>query len=99
LQGQGVFTLVEMESIRFRLVTHVVPEINIEKHPDRTEYKKGDKLDTTGMVVTAKYASGKTETVTSACYISPRDLNGTGSQKITVVYKGLTDYFYVTVTE
>ena len=76
-----------------------VTEIYIERNPNKTDYKKGEKLDTAGLVVKAKYAGGKTETVTDGCYFSPRELNGTGQQKITVVYKGLTDYFYVTVTE
>lgn len=76
-----------------------VSEIYIERNPNKTDYKKGDKLDTTGLAVKAKYASGATATVTDSCSVSPRDLNGAGQQKVTVVYQGHTAYFYVTVTE
>ncbi|MBQ6263964.1 MAG: bacterial Ig-like domain-containing protein [Clostridia bacterium] len=76
-----------------------VTDIYIELNPKKLDYKKGEKLDTSGMTVKAKYASGDTKTVTDECYVSPRDLNGIGQQKITVVYQGLTAYFYVTVTE
>lgn len=79
-----------------------VTQIKISKKPSDLEYKLGENLDTTGMVVKAITNSGEEITLNSSEYeCSPLRLENLGRQKITVKYKANPDIkktFYVTVT-
>ena len=65
--------------------------------PTNTQYFTGEPLDTTGMVVTAKYSDGKKEAVTGYA-VSGFDTLTAGTQTITVTYQGKTATFRVTLT-
>ena len=73
--------------------------IAIKDMPTKTSYYTGQTLDTAGLTLTATFASGKTETVSSGFTCSPTALNTAGTQKITVTYSGKTASFNVTVNE
>ncbi|MDR1804279.1 MAG: bacterial Ig-like domain-containing protein [Treponema sp.] len=65
--------------------------------PTKTTYTVGQHLDTTGMVVTAHYSDGTTETVTGYT-LSDFNSATTGTKTITVSYQGKTATFSVTVS-
>ncbi|MCL2490934.1 MAG: cadherin-like beta sandwich domain-containing protein, partial [Propionibacteriaceae bacterium] len=79
-------------------VYYVMPDlasIAVTTPPDKTTYLSGDKLDLSGMVVTATYTDGSTKDVTTEVTTDPADgatLSTVGSQAIQVTYtdKGLT---------
>ena len=68
--------------------------------PNKTTYKAGETLDTTGMRVFVTYASGASKEITSGYSCSPTQFNTANpNQKVTVIYNGMTKVFYVKVTE
>jgi hypothetical protein len=72
--------------------------IDVTKLPNKTRYNLGDTaLDTTGMVVTAKYTDGSTEAVTGYTVGNEFDASTTGIKVITVTYQGKTTTFSVNV--
>jgi len=79
-------------------VYYVMPDlasIAVTTPPDKTTYLPGDKLDLSGMVVTATYTDGSTKDVTADVTTDPSDgatLDTVGTQTIQVAYtdKGLT---------
>ena len=73
-----------------------VESIEVTQLPDKTTYFIGDKLDTTGLVVTANYNDGSSEEV-SGYILSGFDTNSSGEQTITVTYARMTAEFTVTV--
>ncbi len=75
-----------------------VTEIEVSTLPAKTEYAVGDTLDTTGMVVTATYSDGTTETVTDYT-VSDVDMTTAGTKTVTVTYEGKTTEFTITVAE
>lgn len=76
--------------------------IAITKKPAKLSYYIGEKLDTSGIKVTATYENGKTADVTSKIEVSG-DISSSGVKKITVVYTERdfikTATFEVTVTD
>ena len=66
--------------------------------PTKTEYKIGEELDLTGLVVTAHYSTGDEATVTGY-EVSGFDSSTAGEKTITVTYQGKTAAFKVTVKE
>lgn len=69
--------------------------IVITKKPDKLTYLEGEAFDKTGIVVTASYNNGTTETVTD---YQVSGYNSTpGTKTITVSYQGKTASFTVTV--
>lgn len=78
-------------------VTDPVQSISVTTPPARTSYSVGDRFDPTGMVVTATYASGRTETV-SGYGFSPMMFTEAGGQKVTISYEGKTCTQDVSVT-
>ena len=52
------------DSARLMAFGPAVRSVNIEKLPDKTDYKAGETFDPTGMVVTVTYTNGKTRDVT-----------------------------------
>ncbi len=77
-------------------------KITISKKPAKLSYYLGEKLDTSGIKVTASYENGKTADVTSKITVSG-DLSSAGTKKITVAYTERdvkkTATFDVTVTD
>ncbi len=75
--------------------------IKVKTQPAKTTYKTGEKLDLSGMVVTATYSDGSTKDITDTTQftVSGYDKNKEGSQTITVTYKGKTAKFQVKVTK
>ena len=70
--------------------------ISITQKPDKLTYLEGEVLDTTGMVVTASYDNGTTETVTD--YQISGYTSTPGTKTIAVTYGGKSASFTVTVT-
>ncbi len=66
--------------------------------PTKLEYKIGDTLDTTGMVVTAHYSGAADRTVTDYTVSEP-DMSTVGEKTVTVTYKTFEDTFKVNVSE
>ncbi len=78
-------------------VQAVVPTEIIVTPPEKLIYNKGDKLDTTGMVVTANFNNGTTATVTDYT-VAPSTFTVAGNTvTVTVTYEGVSDSFDVTV--
>lgn len=64
----------------------------------KTEYLKGDKLDLNGIVLTAAYNNGTTETISlKDVTLTGFDSSKVGQQEITLDYKGLTATIQVQV--
>lgn len=70
--------------------------IDVTRAPDKTVYFLGEQLDTAGLILMAKYASGYKEPIT-AYDMSGFDSGKPGSQRVTVAYAGYTSSFEVTV--
>lgn len=68
----------------------------VKSMPKKTVYKVGDKLDTSGLVIGAKYGDNNIKEI-SGYSISPSTLDTAGTQTITVTYGGLSTTFKVTV--
>lgn len=74
-----------------------VESISIEELPDKTTYKVGEKLDTTGLEIKVKTSSGN-KIITSGFEVSPSgEFKTAGTVEITVTYKQKTATFDVTV--
>ena len=71
--------------------------ISIKTNPAKMTYTVGETLNTSGLVITAKYSDGATKGITSGFTCNPTKLNTTGKQIITVTYNGKTTTFEVTV--
>ena len=65
--------------------------------PTKVSYVEGERLNTEGLVVTAIYDNGETETITEGYTCTPETLNTVGTQEITVEYEGKTATFNVGV--
>ncbi len=65
--------------------------------PTKTSYTIGDKLDTTGLAVTAKYSDGSSKPVSTGYTLSGFDSSTAGTKTVTVTYGGRTATFVVTV--
>jgi len=64
-----------------------VKSISLTTPPDKTQYKKGDVFDPTGMVISATYQNGKTEEIFDYSFSPSRELK-TSDTYITVTYTG-----------
>ena len=71
--------------------------ITVKTLPTKTTYFVGDKLDTSGMVLSLKNSDGSTATINKGFSCSPTTLTTEGIQTITVTYAGLQTSFSVTV--
>lgn len=65
--------------------------------PRKTEYTQGDSLDPTGLIFRAYYSGGSYKDIDSGYTYAPKVLTNSGSQTITISYKGKTCTFTVTV--
>lgn len=75
-----------------------VASVSVNTLPSKLDYYYKDTLNTSGMSLTVTYSDGSQETVTSGFTVSPKTLNKTGVQEITVTYEGCTDTFNVSVS-
>ncbi len=73
-----------------------VRRIWISTKPTKKEYRRGEALDLTGMVVNATYSDGSSTTVTNYT-VSGYSVDTMGVQTITVTFSGKTATFEVTV--
>lgn len=71
--------------------------IEIATAPEKTTYYVGDSVNLAGLVLTATYPSGRTETVTEGFTCTPETLTEAGTQAVNVNYMDRTAMFYVTV--
>lgn len=62
-----------------------VTELKVQA-PAKIEYKQGEKLDLTGMIVTAVYSDGSEKDVTADAEVSGFDSSKSGKQIVTVTY-------------
>jgi uncharacterized repeat protein (TIGR02543 family) len=82
----------------FTVTVVEVSKIEITRQPDKTRYAIGDGLDLTGLVVTATYSDGVTESVAiTASNIIGFDSSAFGEKTITVIYGSKTTTFTITV--
>ncbi len=72
--------------------------ISIKTKPTKTSYSVGDKLDTTGLTLTASYNDGSTKTISSGFTCSSDSFSKAGSYTVTVTYGGKSTTFKVNVS-
>lgn len=75
-----------------------VVSVAVNTLPSKLGYNYKETINTSGMSLTVTYSDGSQETVTSGFTVSPKTLNKTGVQEITVTYEGCTDTFDVSVS-
>ncbi len=75
-----------------------ITDISIAKLPTKTEYYVGDRLDTEGLELKASYDNGSVERITDGFIVSEFDSSLTGTQSVTVAYKGKKVSFNVSVS-
>ena len=74
-----------------------IASIAVKTPPTKTSYTAGDKISTSGMVLTVNYSDGTSTTVTSGYEVDTQYAIGSGSKTVTVTYKGKTATFEITV--
>lgn len=75
-------------------------KIEVTTNPTKTTYSQNDKLDLTGIKVTATYEDESTADVTASCTFDPEDgstLADTGTVTVAVTFGGKSTSFEVTV--
>jgi uncharacterized protein YkwD len=68
-------------------VPKYITGIAIDTMPAKTTYITGDKLDTTGLVLTRQYSDGSSDTVKDGFTAMGFDSKKPGKQTVTIVYK------------
>lgn len=83
----------------YKIVRPVLTGISITTQPDKTTYAVGGSFDSTGMVVTATYDTGKTREVTGFTF-SPQTFSSAGTKTVTISYteNGVTKTATLSVT-
>ena len=83
----------------YKIVRPVLTGIAITTQPDKTAYAVGGSFDSTGMVVTATYDTGKTKEVTGFTF-SPQTFSSVGTKTVTISYteNGVTKTATISVT-
>lgn len=77
-----------------------VTSVEIKQPPTKTDYLKGEKLDTKGGVLTAWYSDGTSKEIDiTSGMCSGYDLQTTGSQTVTVSLSGKSCTFVISVRE
>lgn len=73
--------------------------IEITKAPNKTQYKAGEKFDSTGLQITAKYSDGTTKDITSSITIESTELKA-GDSVVEIKYteNGITKSVQQTIT-
>lgn len=85
-------------SIEIQRAALDVKSIEITKQPVKTEYIEGQKIDTTGMIVTATYSDNTTSEI-RGYEIDLKDELKTSDEKVIVTYGGKSTEFDITVKE
>lgn len=85
------------QTATFNITVIAISKIEITTPPARTEYQKGDTLDTTGMVVSTVWTDGSKEVLADGYTVSELDSAETGEKTITVTYQTFTAAFTVEV--
>ena len=85
------------QTATFDITVIAISKIEITTPPARTEYQKGDVLDTTGMVVSTVWTDGSKEVLADGYTVSELDSAETGEKTITVTYQTFTATFTVEV--
>ena len=82
-----------------RMLDKVLTGITVTTQPTKLVYVEGESFDPTGMVVTASYRNGETETITGYTY-APTGALTTGNHTITITYveNGVTVTATVAIT-
>lgn len=83
----------------YKIVRPVLTGIAITTQPNKTIYAVGNSFDSTGMVVTATYDTGKTKEVTGFTF-SPQTFSSVGTKTVTISYteNGVTKTATLSVT-
>lgn len=83
----------------YKIVRPVLTGISITTQPTKTTYAVGGSFDSTGMVVTATYDTGKTKEVTGFTF-SPQTFSSAGTKTVTISYteNGVTKTATLSVT-
>ena len=85
-------------SIEIKRADLEVKSIDITKQPTKTEYIEGQKIDTTGMIVTATYSDNTTSEI-SDYEIDLKDELEISNEKVIVTYGEKSAEFAITVKE
>ena len=84
--------------VTVKKASEVPVSVSIHTKPDKRTYKKGEKLDVSGMKLKVTYADGSTKLVTKGYTCKPYSkLEVKGTQKITVRYGECSTSYTVTV--
>ncbi len=75
----------------------LVGDLKIVSTPIKTEYCLGERLNTTGLVVSVTFPDGTKENIDEGFSCSPQILNETGTQTVTVTYGSSSATFEVNV--
>ncbi|MEE3450018.1 MAG: bacterial Ig-like domain-containing protein, partial [Acutalibacteraceae bacterium] len=84
-------------TFKVTVIALAVTKIAVTTPPTKTSYYVGDKLDTTGIKITATYNNDSTKDVTSSVTYSGFDSSTAGEKIVTVAYQGKTASFKVNV--
>ena len=71
--------------------------IAVSQVPEKTDYQRGESVDTTGLELTLSYDDGAMEAITEGFNITGFDPTVVGRQTITVTYEGFSATFNVLV--
>lgn len=83
-----------------RSVQSVLTGIEITRKPTKMAFVEGQKLDTTGMVVSATYEDGTTKALAADDYvITGYDSSAPGKKTLTISYGGFTATLTVTIAQ
>ena len=96
-QGAPTFYTLDESGLTATAVRSLT-SIEVTSQPDKTVYLEGEKLDSTGLEVTAYYDNGTAEVI-EGYTLSGFDSSRLGQQTVTVSYQGFTASFSVTVEQ
>ncbi len=85
------------EFIDAPVVEKEIASIEIKTLPSKLTYTAGEKINTSGMVLTVTYEDGAYTLVTNGFELDTQYATGTGKKTIKVTYKGKTTSFDITV--
>lgn len=85
------------QTATFDITVMAITKIEITTPPTKQEYRKGDTLDATGMVISAVWTDGSKEVLADGYTVSDLDSTETGEKTITITYQDFTATFTVEV--
>ncbi len=84
------------ERFQIHKIESSVSKITIATPAEKTEYKVGESLDTTGLTLKVTYNTGDTKTVSSG-FTAKYDFSAAGDKTVTITYDGKSTTYNVTV--